>query len=241
MTENGITMDIAKIEHYETDGRDITRQAVSCQIVDAESRAAAIALATEITRRIKIVETEFEDDKKRSYDLWKSICNRITKLIEPYQSAKRVVDAEIARDWQVQERLRREAEAKARAEAAEAEKRERERLEKEAAAKLAEGKYEEAEVAMDEIDRVFVPVVAAPTEAPKTQRSAGGSVTMVTDISIEVVNPMALIKAIGEGKLPAHFVTFAMGEIKKYVKVTGATSLPGVRIEKIARTQTRVA
>ena len=65
--------------------------------------------------------------------------------------------------------------------------------------------------------------------------------TMVTDIAVEVVNPMALIKAIGEGKLPAHFVTFAMGEIKKYVKATGVTSLPGVRIEKIARTQTRVA
>ena len=240
-TNETIGMDTTAIQKYEADGRDITRQAVSCQIVDAESRAAAIALATEITRRIKIVEEEFSDDKKRSYDLWKSICDRINRLVDPYKSAKVLVDAEIARDWQVQERLRREAEAKARAEAAEAEKRERERLEKEAAAKLAEGKYEEAEVAMDEIDRVFVPVVAAPTEAPKTQRSAGGSVTMVTDISIEVVNPMALIKAIAEGKLPVHFVSFALGEIKKYVKVTGATSLPGVRIEKIARTQTRVA
>ena len=242
MTENdSITMDIAKIEHYESDGRDITRQAVSCQIVDAESRAAAIALATEITRRIKIVETEFEDDKKRSYDLWKSICNRITKLVEPYKSAKALVDAEISRDWQVQERLRREAEAKARAEAAEAEKRERERLEKEAAARLEEGKIEEAEAALDESDRVFVPVVAPPAEAPKTQRSAGGSVTMVTDISVEVVNPMALIKAVADGKLPIHFVSFGMGEIKKYVKATGVTSLPGVRIEQIARTSTRVA
>ena len=241
MTENNITMDIARIEHYETDGRDIARQAAACQIVDAETRAGAIALATECARRVKIVEEEFAEDKKRSYDLWKSICDRINRLVEPYKTAKRVVDAEIARDWQVQERLRREAEARARAEAAEAEKRERERLEKEAAAKMEEGKYEEAEAALDESERVFVPVVAAPTEAPKTQRSAAGSVTMVTDISVEVIDPMALIRAIGEGKLPAHFVTFAMGEIKKYVKVTGATSLPGVRIEKIARTSTRVA
>ena len=242
MTESdSITMDIAKIEHYESDGRDIALQAVSCQIVDAETRAGAIALSTECARRVKIVEAEFADDKQRAYDLWKSICARIAKLIDPYKTAKSIVDGEIARDWQVQEKLRREAEARARAEAAEAEKREKERLEKEAAAKMEEGKYEEAEAALDESERVFVPVVAAPTEAPKTQRSAAGSVTMVTDISVEVIDPMALIRAIGEGKLPAHFVTFAMGEIKKYVKVTGATSLPGVRIEKIARTQTRVA
>ena len=238
---SSITMDIAKIEHYESDGRDIARQAASCQIVDAETRAGAIALSTECARRVKIVEAEFADDKQRAYDLWKSICARIAKLIDPYKTAKSIVDGEIARDWQVQEKLRREAEARARAEAAEAEKREKERLEKEAAAKMEEGKYEEAEAALDESERVFVPVVAAPTEAPKTQRSAAGSVTMVTDISVEVIDPMALIRAIGEGKLPAHFVTFAMGEIKKYVKVTGATSLPGVRIEKIARTQTRVA
>ena len=243
MTENTETigMDATAIQRYEADGRDITRQAVSCQIVDAESRAAAIALATEITRRVKIVEEEFAEDKKRSYDLWKSICDRINRLVEPYKAAKRVVDGEIARDWQVQERLRKEAEAKARAEAAEAEKRERERLEKEAAARLEEGKYEEAEAALDESDRVFVPVVAPPAEAPKTQRSAGGSVTMVTDISIEVVNPMALIKAIAEGKLPVHFVSFALGEIKKYAKATGAKELPGCRINQIARTQTRVA
>ena len=241
MTENGITMDIAKIEHYETDGRDIARQAAACQIVDAETRAGAIALSTECARRVKIVEAEFADDKQRAYDLWKSICARIAKLIDPYKTAKSIVDAEIARDWQVQEKLRREEEARARAEAAEAEKRERERLEKEAAAKMAEGKYEEAEVALDESDRVFVPVVAAPTEAPKTQRSAAGTVTVVTDIAVEVVSPMALIRAIGEGKLPAHFVSFAVGEIKKYVKATGATELPGVRITTVARTSTRVA
>ena len=64
---------------------------------------------------------------------------------------------------------------------------------------------------------------------------------MVTDISVEVVNPMALIKAVADGKLPIHFVSFGMGEIKKYVKVTGVTSLPGCRIEQIARTSTRVA
>lgn len=243
MTENTETigMDVTAIQRYEADGRDITRQAVSCQIVDAESRAAAIALATEITRRIKIVETEFEDDKKRSYDLWKSICNRITKLVEPYKSAKALVDAEISRDWQVQERLRREAEAKARAEAAEAEKRERERLEKEAAARLEEGKIEEAEAALDESDRVFVPVVAPPAEAPKTQRAAAGSVTVVTDIAVEVVSPMALIRAIADGKLPTHLVAFQMGELKKYAKVTGAKELPGVRITTVARTSTRVA
>ena len=187
------------------------------------------------------MEAEFACDKQRAYDLWKSIFARIFKLIDPYKAAKSIVDGEIARDWQVQEKLRREAEAKARAEALEAEKRERERLEKEAAAKMAEGKYEEAEVALDESDRVFVPVVAAPTEAPKTQRSAAGTVTVVTDIAVEVVSPMALIRAIGEGKLPAHFVSFAVGEIKKYVKATGATELPGVRITTVARTSTRVA
>ena len=240
-TNETIGMDTTAIQRYEADGRDITRQAVSCQIVDAETRAGAIALAVEIARRIKIVEEEFAADKKRSHDLWKSICNRITKLIEPYQSAKVLVDAEISRDAKIQERLQKEAEARARAEAAEAEKREKERLEKEAAAKMEEGKFEEAEAALDESERVFVPVVAAPTEAPKTQRSAAGSVTMVTDIAVEVVNPMALIRAIGEGKLPAHFVSFAVGEIKKYVKATGATEIPGVRIEQIARTQTRVA
>ena len=242
MTESdSITMDIAKIEHYETDGRDIARQAASCQIVDAETRAGAIALSTECARRVKIVEEEFAADKQRAYDLWKSICARITKLIDPYKTAKAIVDGEIARDWQVQERLRREAEARARAEAAEAEKREKERLEKEAAAKLAEGKYEEAEAALEESDRVFVPVVAAPAEAPKTQRSAGGSVTVVTDIAVEVVSPMALIRAIAAGKLPAHLVSVQMGELKKYAKVTGAKELPGVRITTVARTSTRVA
>ena len=239
-TNETIGMDTTAIQKYEADGRDITRRAVSCQIVDAETRAGAIALATDITRRIKIVEEEFAEDKKRSYDLWKSICDRINRLVDPYKSAKVLVDAEIARDWQVQERLRKEAEAKARAEAAEAEKRERERLEKEAAARLEEGKIEEAEAALDESERVFVPVVAAPTEAPKTQRSAAGSVTMVTDIAVEVVSPMALIRAIADGKLPAHLIAFQMGELKKYVKVTGAKELPGVRITTVARTSTRV-
>lgn len=243
MTENTETigMDVTAIQRYEEDGRDITRQAVSCQIVDAESRAAAIALSTECARRVKIVEEEFAGDKQRAYDLWKSICARIAKLVDPYKTAKSIVDGEIARDWQVQERLRREAEAKARAEAAEAEKRERERLEKEAAARLEEGKIEEAEAALDESDRVFVPVVAPPAEAPKTQRSSGGSVTVVTDITVEVVSPMVLIRAIADGKLPAHLVEFRMGELKKYAKATGAKELPGVRITTVARTSTRVA
>lgn len=242
MTENdSITMDIAKIEHYETDGRDIARQAASCQIVDAETRAGAIALSTECARRVKIVEEEFAADKQRAYDLWKSICARITKLVEPYKTAKSIVDGEIARDWQVQEKLRREAEARERARAAEEERLAKEKLAREAERAMDEGRLEEAEVAIEEMDRTYTPFVPPVSEAPKTQRSAGGSVTVVTDISIEVVNPMALIKAIAEGKLPAHFVTFATGEIKKYAKATGAKELPGCRINQIARTSTRVA
>ena len=242
MTESdSITMDIAKIEHYETDGRDIARQAASCQIVDAETRAGAIALSTECARRVKIVEAEFADDKQRAYDLWKSICARIAKLVDPYKTAKSIVDGEIARDWQVQEKLRREAEARERARAAEEERLAKERLAKEAEKALDEGRIEEAEVAMEEMDRTYTPFVPPASEAPKTQRSAAGSVTVVTDIAVEVVSPMALIRAIADGKLPVHLVSFQMGELKKYAKVTGAKELPGVRITSVARTSTRVA
>jgi hypothetical protein len=231
-----------QVEHYEHAGAALVSQAQAIKIVDQVTREQAAAFSVNAAKAVKTIEAEFDGDKKMAYTLWKSIGDRITRLCDPFRTAKQIVDREISRDWQEQEAIRRKAEQKAREEAAERERKERERLAKLAEKQMERGAFGKAEETIQRIDEVFVPaVMPAMPEPVKTTKSAAGATTVVEDIEVEVVDPMAFFKAVAAGTLPQHLADVKVGEVKRYAKATKAASLPGIRITKTSRVSTRAA
>lgn len=117
-------------------------------------------------------------------------------------------------------------EAQKQAEAAKAARQEQARLEAEAAKAAEQGKLEEAQELQAQAVHVPTPVVQSHT--PKVT-----GISQTTTYKAEVIDKMALIKAVAQGTIPDMYLTVNMVDLNKLAKSQKEQmSIPGVKVVK---------
>lgn len=214
------------------------------------------AKALELTTQAKQLTIKSQPDLERAADLRKTIKDMgknleeaRKKITSPLDVARKAVmdlfrgpaealaSAEITLNKAIttytseQERLRLEAEVKLRRQAEAEEKRKREALEERARKAAEAGKAEKAEELLQKAAEVQV---VAPTLAPTIQKVAG--LSFRENWFAEVVDFMALVKAVAEGKAPMNFIMPNSTVLNSQARATKDSMIvPGVKffMEKI--------
>jgi len=202
---------------------DIYQQARAVKVRDKETYDSAGALALCIKDMTKQVMDYWRPVKEKAFAAHKEICNRETELLKPLKDAAGLIDTQ-RRAWLAeQERIRQEAERKARIAAEEAARKERERLEAQALAALDKGKEAKAEALIERAAEVVPePVFVAPPVEKNVRR----------DISVTVTDLRSLCAAIGAGLVPTSVIKELPGPLKTWAKSMQIKNgqVPGIRI-----------
>jgi len=213
-------------------GVRLLNEAKSIVIVDDVTRAIATELSVNIRKALKLIEAEFRPDIEVAHKLHKDLLVRLNKVSAPFKQAQLVVDAEIRSEYLERERVRREEERKEQ-EAAEKECRAQEEArQREVEELIDKGELDEAEEVLD--SQVVVTPIVPVAAVEKTTRSGAGSVTVRTDIVVEVVDKRVVLEAIIAGTLPSAIVDINMGAAKRYAKAGELWAMPGFSITETA-------
>lgn len=181
-------------------------------------RAAMKKMLSEADATRKSITSPLDQAKKAVMDLFRPIETKLDNGI-------RHVDSLLVDYTDKQEKIRREAEEKLRKEAEEKERKERERLEERAKKAADKGNEEKAEELWQKAAEVQV---VAPTLAPTYQKAPGLSYR--EDWSAEVVDLMALVKAVAAGKAPVNFLTANTTVLNAQARATkNSLSFDGVK------------
>ena len=142
-------------------------QAKEMVISSEEEYEKAAEFGKQIKEKAKVVTDFFKPMKDSAYQAHKAVCDREKTMLKPLQEAERILKKSMSAYYQEQERKRRELEEKMRREA----EAERERKLNEAAALEEAGKADEAEAVL--MDAQVVESVAASAtvvmNVPKTK------------------------------------------------------------------------
>ena len=208
------------MERIERDGLLLVAQAEEIQVRDADGFQQAGVFLRRVTGGLKMAHDLMDPICEASDHAHKVAVAQRKKLIEPFETAKRIVGAEVS-TWEQAERDRVAREQRA----ADAERR---RLEDEArlavAAQLeAQGKPEAAQAALTA--PVTMPVFTPPVQAvPKAE-----GLSFRDNWKARVVDPVALIKAVANGEAPANLVIPDQQALNKLaVALKGEMRVPGV-------------
>ena len=234
MGDTSKTIEINQESALEAKCLTLYEQATSLIITDQRSYAAA----GEVGKSLKALEKEITDYfapmKKAAHDAHKAITKKESDELAPVKEAMDVVRRTMNTWAQEQERIRQEAERKARMEAEEAARKERERLEAQALKAMEKGKDEKAEELMDRAENVYAaPVTVAPV-VEKTIHTASGNITQVREIRVDVVDMVAFVKelcASNPGAIPS-ILKIGDGALKSWVKANGLEAFPGLHINQ---------
>ena len=191
-------------------------------ISDQPSYDYANGLLKEAKQRINTILGKLEPKKKKAYEAYKEWNDLINELTDPLKQIETILKKKIGVYLQEQDRIRREAEEKARREA------EEKRL-KDAEVLQEQGLSEEADKMLDKNVRIKTSEVA-----PKIER--GGSYT-ATKWHAEVIDKMALIKAVADGKVTMDYLLPNMSllnqvatSFKESLKVPGVKAVSEVTV-----------
>jgi hypothetical protein len=169
----------------------------------------------------KIDET-FDPHIKRAFDSHRALCAEKKQHMQPLEDAERLIKKAVIGYQLDQERIRREAEARAQEEA----RKERERLEAQSRKLEAKGKAEQAAAKQAAADAVI-----APTIAPSVPKVAGLS-TRVTFKAV-VLDKLELVKAVAAGIVPLNALDANMPFLNNQARAMRQTmAYPGVRVEE---------
>lgn len=237
----------------EDETNDVVIKANNFNISTQEEYTASSAFLKIIKELQKEVKDTFTPIVKKAHEAHKEAKNQEKKHLDPLVEAEGIVKRKSLKWLDGQEKIRLEAERKAR-EKAEAEERkrkeelarqqreweEKERKKREEAEKLEqEGKAEEARKAREIADKaadkaeerqeqseeVYVPPAPVAQTATKAQ---GQSVK--TTWSAEVTDLMALAKGVAEGKVPTACILANMPVLNKQaIALQDSLNYPGVR------------
>jgi vacuolar-type H+-ATPase subunit H len=223
MTDNTETITLALPSKTELDRMAVQflDGAKALEITDDAMYEAAGAELSSIKSRIKDLETKrkeittpMDQAKKRIMDLFRGPLDVLTQ-------AKTVVERGMASYYQEQERIRREAERKAREEAAKIQEKLRREAERKAAKLEDKGQADEARALREQ-----APVVV-PAAAPPPPKAAGTHTR--ESWTAEVVDKMALIKAVAEGRANHMLIEPNQSALNKQAAaLKGALDIPGV-------------
>lgn len=218
MTETQV---VYETETVKSQALEISEQAKTLKVLDEETYIEA----SEMLRTLKTMKSKVTDFfapmKAKSYAAWKEICAKENEAVRPLDEADKLVRVEAGKYLEEQERIRKEAQRKAEEEARIAAEKEKQKLLEQAIKAEERGKAEKAEALIEKAESVYVEPVIIPSAVEKTSRLENGSVTRKSDIQVIVVDPVLLIKAIAENKVPVSVVEFKLNAIKNWAKLTG--------------------
>lgn len=227
-------------EQIEKEALTLKQRAETMQIVTSEDYQSSAEMRKVLKDLDKNIVAFFEPMKKSTHEAWKSVCNKENEARKPITEADAIVSKKRTVWYDEQERIRKEAEAKAQREAEEAAKKERDRLLSLAVKADEKGKDEKAEDLLEQAEQVYVePVFVAPVVAKTVKLDGGGSATRIKDVEVIVVNPLLLIQEIAAGRVPITVIEVKPGVLKTWVKATDSKQVPGLAIRETSREAVR--
>jgi colicin import membrane protein len=246
-------IDTKPVNDYESKAVDLTRSIASLKIADQTTYETAV----NYRKSIKKMESEIEAARKSIVDPLNKVKDAVQALFNPVKlrldNSRRHVEglidayeqAQARKQKEEEERLRKAAEAeesrlrKIKEEQERSWREKEEKARKEAAELEKAGKSEEAAKAKAEADKAAKLAderaqqaaeiqVVAPVIASTIQKVAGTSVQ--EKWQAEVVDMLALVKAVAEGKAPLEWLTVNQVAINKQAVATkNSLPFPGIK------------
>jgi hypothetical protein len=208
-------------------------------IQTAEDYKVAGEFLVRIDDMMKKVVEYWKEPKEKAFQAHKAIVAKEKEMLDPLKDRKSRVNS-IMSAWALKVKQEREAEQRRiDEERRKAEEAERRKLEKAAEKAEAKGNSEKADELREKAEDVYIPPVSVEPVIDKTVDVGRGSITQVNDISLEVDNPIEILKLVVEGKLPADVVNINTTKLKRIVKEMKWTKLPGCRISETMRQSIR--
>jgi hypothetical protein len=208
----------------------VQKMVAAIKIVDQTTLDGAGDMLLKIKGAITEVEEALDPQCKSAYNTWQVALAQKKKYLTPYQTLESAVKGEIGRYTLEQEEIREAEEQRLQALAEEEEDRTKAKLLKQADAARKKGNVDKAEELEEQAEMVMVP---QPQMTNQVTQVSG--VTSTKETEIEVVDLMALIKAIAKGTVKINvdaLFSVKISIIKQYVNATGVTSLDGCRFTK---------
>ena len=208
---------------------DVQEQALACEKMLRVAREFVIDTpemldtAADELKKIKAKSKDLEDQRKRMTkpldDSKKQIMDFFRGPLQFLADAESAIKRAMLTFSREQERKRQEAEAAAREKA----RKEQERLEARAKAAAEKGQEEKAEQLMQQAESVPVPIVPQAAQAP-------AGISMRETWRAEVVDKMALIKAVAAGEVPDLVLIVDMKVLNAQARaLKSALRYPGVQ------------
>ena len=204
-----------EIAVIEKEATTVLSKAREFKVMSQDDYDAAAVFIRGVKGLQKKVEETFKPIVQKAHAAWKEAKDQENKHLVPLQEAEKIVKTASITWYDEQERIRLDAERKAREEAIAAENKRRAELERQAAAHEAKGNHEKAEERRAAAEQVFVaPVVVTPTAV----KAEGQSIK--ENWKAELTDLKALIQAVSQGHAPLNFLQADMVVINKQAKAT---------------------
>lgn len=208
-------------QEIETQAIALKAEAERFEVVDQETYNLANEFGRRIKQSMKTIDLYCDPVIEAAHKAHKAACDQKKSLYAPFEAAKKIVDAkQIA--WYRAEQAR----------AAE----ERRKAEEEARKKAEEEQLAAAEILQKEgLSQAAEAVLEMPTVVPKVTvaepvKAGGESYRELW--SAEVVDLMALVKAVAEGRQPLAYLEPSMSTLNKAAAMfKGTVSIPGIKIK----------
>jgi hypothetical protein len=189
------------------------------QVIDQRSYDQAGAILLGLKTAITEVEDALDPQCKSAYSNWQIALAQKKKYLTPYQEMEAKVKQAMGDYFLIQEQKRIEDQRRVEAEATALEEKERVKILKKAEKAEEKGNLDKADQLRMDAEMVHIPQVQV---SPTIQKMVG--VATRIDHNIEVVDPMALIKAIAKGEVKINvdkLITFKSTILKQYYDATG--------------------
>lgn len=204
-----------------------------------ESYQAAGAVVIELDTLAKRITDYWDEPIRKAHEAHKALTAKRGEMLKPVEDRKKILRGKISAYLTEQERIRREEQRKLDEERRAKEAAERAKLEARAAKAEEKGKAEKAEALREQAEQVYVPPAVVRPEVEKTTHIDTGTVSQKTDINVTVTDPLKILKAVTDGRLPIGIITISESKLKQAVKLAGINSLDGAVIEQVVNAQFR--
>jgi hypothetical protein len=229
----------------------INEQELKQEIMSADDRVNALVVDSQETYEIagaavidldslaKRITAYWDDPIKKAFDAHRALTAKRAEMLKPVDDRKKSLRKKISDYLTAIEKKRQEEQRKADEERRKREQAERDKLERQAAKAEEKGKTERAEDLRTQAAEVYVPPVVVVPEVEKTTRIDTGTVSQKKDIKVSVTDPLKILKAILDDRLPVGVVTINDAKLKQAIKLAGINHLDGCLIEQVVNAQFR--
>jgi len=189
----------------------------------------------------KKIEEYWREPIRKADDAHKALTAKRAEMLRPVDDFIKRKTRESSDYLTLQDKLRREMQAKEDEERRKKEQAERDKLERAAVRAEDKGNDEKAEELRVKATELFVPPVIVKSEIDKTTRTEAGTISQKKDLEVVVTDEKALIAAIARGEAPAAILNINMAKLKQFIKLNQLLKFDGCEIREIISTQIRAA